>query len=488
MTSRSNKDWLLWARLRLSIIGRLLASPPQRGELQTELRELSRQIWCHPTQPDERLKFGLSTLERWYYRARNADDPLDALARCIRKDAGCNRAMSTELFRALEQQYQQHRDWSWQLHHDNLKVLSKQNTCLGPMPSYSTIRRRMRDQDMYPKKRPRTKGQQQALERFEKKEVRGFEASHVHGLWHLDFHEGSLRVIDAQGRYHKPILLGLLDDRSRLCCHAQWYLAETAENLVHGTIQAFLKRGLCRALMSDNGGAMLSAEFRNGLARLGVEHNTTLSNSPYQNGKQEAFWGPVEGRLLKMLNRVKPLELAFLNKATQAWYEMEYNRSSHSEIKCTPLSRYLEGPQVGRQAPYLEAQQLAFCSRQSRLQRKSDGTISLNGVRFEIPSRYRTLIRVWVRYRTWDLSSIWLMDERDRLLCRIFPQDKVKNADGIRRLREPLTGQVEHNQQIDNQDVPLPPLMQQLLSDYAATGLPPAYIAKNEEQEKKEDE
>ena len=30
----------------------------------------------------------------------------------------------------------------------------------------------------------------------------------------------------------RPQLLGILDDRSRLCCHLQWYLAETAEDLV----------------------------------------------------------------------------------------------------------------------------------------------------------------------------------------------------------------------------------------------------------------
>ena len=33
-------------------------------------------------------------------------------------------------------------------------------------------------------------------------------------------------------------------------------------------------------------------------ARLGVVHHTTLPYSPHQNGKQEAFWGPVEGRLI----------------------------------------------------------------------------------------------------------------------------------------------------------------------------------------------
>jgi transposase InsO family protein len=37
--------------------------------------------------------------------------------------------------------------------------------------------------------------------------------------------------------------------------------------------------------------------------RLGITHDTTLSYSPYQNGKQEAFWGQLEGRVIKMLSR-----------------------------------------------------------------------------------------------------------------------------------------------------------------------------------------
>lgn len=92
-----------------------------------------------------------------------------------------------------------------------------------------------------------------------------------------------------------------MDDRSRLVCHAQWYLDESAFSLVHALMQAMLKRGLMSALMSDNGAAMLAAETTHGLARLGIGHQTTLPYSPYQNAKQESFWARVESRLMAML-------------------------------------------------------------------------------------------------------------------------------------------------------------------------------------------
>jgi hypothetical protein len=66
---------------------------------------------------------------------------------------------------------------------------------------------------------------------------------------------------------------------------------------------------------------MKAHETENGLLRLGIIHEKTLPYSPYQNGKQEAFWGQVEGRLMAMLSRVEPLTLDFLNKITQAcWF------------------------------------------------------------------------------------------------------------------------------------------------------------------------
>jgi len=50
--------------------------------------------------------------------------------------------------------------------------------------------------------------------------------------------------------------------RSRLCCHAQWYLDETAETLVHGLSHAIQKRRRPQQLPTDNGSAMTSAEAR----------------------------------------------------------------------------------------------------------------------------------------------------------------------------------------------------------------------------------
>ena len=464
-----------WARFRFSIIGVLLAAPPDKGELRLTLRRLAKRQWQHPFQ------VGLSTLERWYYRARKEPDPVDSLKQKSRSDAGQARSFSDELKQALREQYRQHSSWSVQLHVDNLAVLARQQPQLGEMPSYSTVRRFMKVNGLHKQKRARqhkqTDGMIAAQTRLERREVRSYEVDYVHGLWHLDFHHGSRNILMSDGQWRTPILLAVMDDRSRLICHAQWFLDEDTASLVHGFIQAIQKRALPRALMSDNGAAMTSQEFTQGLERLSILHQPTLPYSPYQNAKQECFWGQVEGRLLPMLEGESDLTLETLNLATQAWIEKEYHHKPHSELGCTPMARYLKDRHVGRHSLSSRELRRAFLRQVNRKQRRSDGTVSVAGKRFEIPSRYRHLEQLVLRYAQWDLSWVEMVDTRTQVqVCRLFPLDKSENASGLRR---PL----DHDAPtLTEQPTPsgIAPLLKQLIADYAATGLPPAYIPQGE--------
>ncbi len=479
-----------WARFRFSVVGPLLAAPPKRGELHDELLGLSQKTWRHPL-TGEPVVFSLSTIERWLYAARHEQgDPVGALGQRIRKDAGRQRSLSDRLRVALRGQYKAHPSWSYQLHADNLKVLVDSDERLGAMPSYSTVRRYMKAQGLIKRRRrrgPNSPGAQRAAHRLEHLEVRSYEAEYVCGLWHLDYHHGSRKVLTRAG-WQTPLLLGMLDDRSRVACHLQWYLDETAETLIHGLSQAIQKRGLPRALLTDNGGAMLAAETRQGLSDLGIVHETTLPHSPYQNAKQEVFWAAVEGRLLAMLEGVDELTLAQLNEATQAWVELEYNREVHSEIGCAPIKRWIEGPDLSRPSPTTADLRRAFRAETSRTQRRSDGTISLAGRRFEVPSRYRHFERLRLRYARWDLRSVDLLDpSTDAILCPLYPLDKLANADGRRRTVEPLAAEDSVDEAVTPQSG-MAPLLRKLLEDYAATGLPPAYLPQSIDDDQDQEE
>jgi hypothetical protein len=184
----------------------------------------------------------------------------------------------------------------------------------------------------------------------------------------------------------------------------------------------------------------------------------------------------VEGRLLAMLEGVDELGLGQLNEATQAWVELEYNRKFHSEIGCSPIERWLEGPDVSRPSPASDELRRAFRAETSRTQRRSDGTISLERRRFEVPSRYRHLERLRLRYARWDLRSVDLLDPHTgAILCPLYPLDKTANAEGRRRPLEPLAAADSVEDPVTPQSG-MAPLLRKLIEDYVATGLPPAYL------------
>src|SRR5271165_951370 len=477
--TRPGSTGALWARFRFSVVGSLLSSPPARGALQAAIRSLAEKTWSHPVTGRD-VSVAAGTIARWYYTAlRQRDDPVGALRRAVRKDCG-KISLAPALAERLHLQYRDHPDWSCQLHYDNLAALVEADPTLGKLPSYSTVKRYMRAHGLVKKpglflqERP---GEARAERRRQTREIRSYEATHVGALWHLDFHHGSKKVLTAGGQWQRPIALAILDDHSRLCCHVQWYLSETAEDLVHGLSQAIQKRGLPRALLTDNGSAMVAEEVTEGLLRLGVVQERTLPYSPYQNGKQEAFWGTLEGRLMKMLDGVAELTLELLNRVTQAWMEIEYNRAVHRETGSSPVERVAQAPDVLRDSPSSESLRDAFRLETKRSQRQSDGTISLEGVRFEIPARYRHFREVTVRYARWDLGRIDLVDGRSgTLLAPIYPLDKAANADGRRAVTQSSGTDVPSPSQ--RADDELPPLLKSILQEYSATGMPPAYLPK----------
>ena len=127
-----------------------------------------------------------------------------------------------------------HPSWSYQLHADNLAARIEQDPALGAMPSYASIVCLMKRHGLW--KRPRrgpahSPGAARGEQRYEAREIRSYQSEYVNALWHLDFHHGSRRVLLSDGRWAYPLLLGILDDHSRLDCHAQWYLSEGAQEL-----------------------------------------------------------------------------------------------------------------------------------------------------------------------------------------------------------------------------------------------------------------
>lgn len=155
------------------------------------------------------MQFGFSTIERWLHTALKAaghGDTVGAHRRKIRKDSGTRRAVSSAVVAAVVAQHKQHPTWSYQLHADNLVAQVTLGELADGVPSYTTVRRLMKERGLFRQKQRQRRGNEElrddhSREIFEARETRSFESEYVHGLWHLDFHGADfVRIVRATGR------------------------------------------------------------------------------------------------------------------------------------------------------------------------------------------------------------------------------------------------------------------------------------------------
>jgi transposase InsO family protein len=453
------------AEVKLSVLGELLNAPVEKGELEKKIKELSLKLWIDPRSRTPR-RYGYATIERWYYKARKHKNPYDALMLKKRRDEGVIDVFDSKMIQYLERQYVDHSRWTVKLHYDNFFIWAKKEK-YERVPCYGSLLRLYRKQGWVRSRYLQTK------------EKKSFESSFAGELWHLDFHHGKRTVVLSNGQRVVPICLAIMDDCTRVCCHIQWFIHETAEVLVHGFIQALLKRGLPRGLMTDNGAAMVSKEFTEGLMRLSINHHFTLPYSPYQNGKQESFWGSLEGRLMALLENDKNLSLEKLNQLTLTWVEHEYNSSVHSEIKKSPIDKWLESHKVVRPGPGIEVLRQKFRREIKRNVRFTDATFSLGAQRFEIiPQVYRSLRVAILHYAEWDLTRVDLVDAKTgHILTPVYPVDLTFNAN--RKRKQIATYETTQNSETKEE----PPLLTHLKEKADSAGNPPSYLPMEEDCE-----
>lgn len=450
------------ARFRYGLLFPLLCKGEnlERGEQTEIIRRIATTPVVFPGEDHPRM-ISERTLLRWLAQLRAHEpafeEPARRLLRRERSDHGTVRLLSSEQMDWLRMNTEAYPRWSYSLHADNLW-----HTGLQPKVSRSTVYRWMKSQGLIPLTlRGGSRKRRSTLL---------FESEFPGELVHFDFHTSSvLRVLGDCGSWLKPKCVAFIDDRSRFGLHIQWFLTETTADLVHAKIQSYLKYGIHLRDMSDNGSAMIAAEYNRGLKQLGVQHERTVPRSPYQNGKIESFWKPLEGRLMAMLSKVKPLTLEFLNEASIAWLEQDYNGRFHSEVKAAPRSLWFSDDNVSRRpAPSSETLRRLFRRRVTRRQRHEDHTITLEGVRYQLPELVWGVDTLTVAYAAWNRDLVTIIDPfTEKELADIFPVDRVENA--MRRTRrasedqhadDPITG--EESKQLGS-TAALPPFLSHLL-------------------------
>ena len=149
----------------------------------------------------------------------------------------------------------------------------------------------------------------------------------------------------------------------------------------NGSVSAFARHDLPRAVRSDDGSPVIAGERVEGLATLGILDRHSEACSRYQIARTEHFVAAVEDQPMAMLPTDPTLTLTELNDMTQARLHRECQRRPHREIDTTQAQRSRNGLTAARPCPLAETVRSAFQITVTRRVHRSDGTVSLGVVR-----------------------------------------------------------------------------------------------------------
>ncbi|MFQ5629242.1 MAG: DDE-type integrase/transposase/recombinase [bacterium] len=283
-----------------------------------------------------------------------------------------------------------------------IELLKDKKFVIDNSPSNTTLYRYISDQ------RPKN-------DKNSAKERRAFEAPHAASLWQTDVMYGPYITVKGKNhRCHKQqtYLVAIIDDHSRLCCHAEFYLEQSIGSIVDTFKKACQKRGVPERLYCDHGKVFTTSQ----LTRIGALISTVILHpevgDPAARGKVERFFRTVRDSFLnKLLNLEPPKNLLQLNEKFSAWVETSYNNKHHSGINQIPMQKWLLSAHNVRLLPLNENIDLAFMLEVTRKVKK-DGTFSLNSIIFEITSSLAGK-SIHIRYSPFDLSRAYVYCENE---------------------------------------------------------------------------
>lgn len=199
-----------------------------------------------------------------------------------------------------------------------------------------------------------------------------YERASPNSLWHIDI-KGPFFIQLARRRYLKTWIIGLVDDHSRYVLGLRIATTKAAAPILAWLRDCIELCGRPLDLMSDNGDPFVFwmpgvlTRFGRTLRELAVRHIRTQVDSPWTNGKIEAFWATLKSEVLDR-QVFRSLEDA---EAALAAYARYYNyHRLHGEIDwCTPAERFdgtpftdrgfANVPALAHLVPWLDALQRA---------------------------------------------------------------------------------------------------------------------------------
>lgn len=351
------------ALFRAEIVGAIARRDMTRGELAAAFRALAA---CRYRPPGRRAskRYGVSTLERWYYAYRRGG--LDALRPAPRSDRGRARDLTAAQRALLLDIRREHPMASVPL---IVRTLVADGRLAKDAVSPTTVQRLYREAGLTRGVRP------DGHTRLR------WQADHPGALWHGDVcHGPALRV----GQTTKPLRIhALLDDASRFVVALEAHHSEREDDMLGIFLGALRRHGAPDALYLDNGATYRGDALRLACERLGVTLLHARPGDAPARGKMERFWRTLRQGCLDHLGTMTRLHdvqarlLAFLDE--------HYHRTPHGglfgklpgDVWASATTRPIDEPTLA-----------AALTTRTRRRVRRDGTLDVDGTPWQLDQSF----------------------------------------------------------------------------------------------------
>jgi len=388
-------------------------------------------------------KIPLRTLTSWVQKYKSLG--LVALARQSRKDKGVSRSINTNLINIVKALYLEHPSSSCATIH-RLILKHCEYGKLVP-PSYRSICNiiSLIPDDIVTLSH---KGSKAYKQKYDLLHTRN--ADKPNQIWQADHVLMDIEILNDKNRPHRPWLTIIIDDCSRVICGYELsFLSPSAYKTSLCLRYAIWRKsdpkwpvlGAPEILYTDHGSDFTSKHIEQVCINLKIQLIFSQISQPRGRGKIERFFRTLNQKLISDLSIItqdrKNKNLLTLKQLDQLVYKfiIEYNTNIHSELKISPVDKWLKDGFLPNIVDSLESLDLLLLTEIKLRTVHRDG-IYFQGLRyFDILLAEYIGQKVIIRYTPSDITSIRVFFQ-DQFLCQPICAELSNQTIGIKEVQQ----------------------------------------------------